>query len=61
MPWEELLACIASNGEAEVVVNPTQLGEVTEVPRRAWRAEFPQPITVWLSETTVTVVPDVAH
>jgi hypothetical protein len=43
------------------VVDPALLGEVTEVPRRAWRPEFPKPIKMWISETEVSVVPDVEH
>jgi hypothetical protein len=60
-PREALLARIDSNGEAEVVVDPALLGEVSEVPRRTWQAEFPRPLVVWISDSEVTVVPDVEH
>ncbi len=60
-PREALLARLDSNGENELVVDPALLGEVTEVPSEEWRATFPAPIRVWISEDEWTVVPDVAH
>ncbi len=60
-PREALLARIGSNGENEVVVDPALLGEVTEVPREEWRATFPRPLVMWISDTEVSVVPDIAH
>ncbi len=60
-PREALLARLDSNGENEVVVDPALLGEVTEVPRSVWQAEFPRPLVVWISDTEVSVVPDVPH
>jgi hypothetical protein len=60
-PPEALLARLDSNGENEIVVDPALLGEVTEIPRPVWRAEFPRPLLVWISDTEVSVVPDVTH
>jgi hypothetical protein len=43
------------------VVDPALLGEITEVHRKVRRATFPKPIKIWLTETSWSVVPDVAH
>ncbi|NYJ06588.1 hypothetical protein [Petropleomorpha daqingensis] len=57
-PRAALLARIDTNGEAEIVVDPAQLGEVTEIEPEHWRAEFPEPITVWLDDVQCAVVPN---
>jgi hypothetical protein len=50
-PAEALLARLDSYGESEIIVDPELLGEVTEIRRREWRAEFPKPVRGVLAST----------
>jgi hypothetical protein len=50
-PAEALLARLDSYGESKIIVDPELLGEVTEVRRSLWRAEFPKPVQGVLAST----------